>query len=213
MIAMLTIARLCPLFAVRLAALAWLGLVTLPAHPAALTVIVTDATGKPLADAVALLEPAAAKAAVKPMADVEISQAKREFAPRVTLITVGTRATFPNFDTVRHHVYSFSPAKTFELKLYAGVPGVPVVFDKPGIAVLGCNIHDNMAAWVVIVDTPYFGRSAQAGTVVMNNVPPGSYRLRVWHPGLPVGAPAAEQALVVGPSDLATTFRLGGVAP
>ena len=62
--------------------------------------------------------------------------------------------SFPNFDTVRHHVYSFSPAKTFELKLYAGVPNTPVVFDKPGIAVLGCNIHDNMAAWVVVADTP-----------------------------------------------------------
>ena len=74
---------------------------------------VTDAAGKPLADAVALLEPAAGKAPVQPLPDAEISQAKRAFNPRVTLITVGTKVNFPNFDTVRHHVYSFSPVQKF----------------------------------------------------------------------------------------------------
>jgi plastocyanin len=102
----------------------------------------------PLVDAVALLEPVGTKVAVKPMADAQISQAKRQFHPRVTLITTGARVSFPNFDTVRHHVYSFSAIKTFELKLYAGVPSMPITFDKPGVAVLGCNIHDSMAAWV-----------------------------------------------------------------
>ena len=154
------------------------------AHAGVLTVHVTDTAGKPLADAIALLEPVGAKPAVKPLADVEISQAKREFSPRVTLITVGTRATFPNFDTVRHHVYSFSPNKTFELKLYAGVPNVPVMFDKPGIAVLGCNIHDNMAAWVVVADTPWFARSAANGRAHIDALPAGAYRLRLWHPGM-----------------------------
>jgi hypothetical protein len=95
------------------------------AQAGALNIAFTDAAGAPLADAVALLEAASGKVAVKPMADAEISQAKRQFAPRVTLITTGTRVSFPNFDTVRHHVYSFSPIKTFELKLYAGVPGAP----------------------------------------------------------------------------------------
>ena len=101
-----------------------------------------------------MLEPASGRLPVKPLGGVQIAQAKRQFSPRVTVVTVGTPVTFPNFDTVRHHVYSFSPVKTFELKLYAGVPNAPVVFDKPGIAVLGCNIHDQMAAWVVVVDTP-----------------------------------------------------------
>ncbi len=153
-------------------------------HAGALTLHLTDSAGKPLVDAVALLEPAGAKVPTKPMADVEIAQAKREFTTRLTLITVGTRALFPNFDTVRHHVYSFSPAKTFELKLYAGVPNVPVVFDKPGIAVLGCNIHDNMAAWVVVADTPWFARSAANGRARIEALPPGAYRLRLWHPGM-----------------------------
>jgi plastocyanin len=153
-----------------------------------LSVAVTDAAGKPLADAVVLLEPATGKVAVKPLPDVEISQSKRQFNPRVTLITVGTKVAFPNFDTVRHHVYSFSQAKTFELKLYAGVPAAPVVFDKPGLAVLGCNIHDRMAAWVVVADTPWFARTGADGMARIDGAPAGTYRLATWHSGLPANS-------------------------
>ena len=182
------------------------------AHAGVVSVTVTDAAGKPLPDAVALLEPAAGRVAVKPMADTEISQAKRTFTPRVTLITTGTRVTFPNFDTVRHHVYSFSPIKTFELKLYAGVPNAPVTFDKPGFAVLGCNIHDTMAAWVVVADTPWSARSAADGLARIDNVPPGAYRLRVWHPGLPATVLPDGVALTVTAADLAHAARLAVAA-
>ena len=189
----------------------WLDVVLagpMSAMPATLTVTVTDAAGKPLADAVALLDPAAGRVPVKPMADVEISQAKRTFTPRVTLVTTGTRVTFPNFDTVRHHVYSFSPIKTFELKLYAGVPNAPVTFDKPGFAVLGCNIHDTMAAWVVVADTPWSARTAADGLARVENVPAGAYRLRVWHPGLPVTGELPTVALTIGTTDLTHAARL-----
>lgn len=174
----------------------------------ALTVTASDAAGKPLADAVALLEPASGKAPVKPLADVEIAQAKRQFSPRVTLITVGTKASFPNFDTVRHHVYSFSPAKSFELKLYAGVPNAPITFDKPGVAVLGCNIHDKMAAWVVVADTPWIARSGADGQARIDAVPPGAYRLTVWHPALPANTMPAPIAVTMGAADLAHAAKL-----
>lgn len=176
-------------------------------------VTVQDTSGKPLADAVVFLESREARALAKPLENTEIAQRAKRFEPEVTVVTAGTAVTFPNRDTVRHHVYSFSPVKKFELKLYIGTPANPVVFDKPGIAVLGCNIHDQMAAWVVVVETPYFGRSAAGGRVVLADVPAGSYRLRVWHPGLAVGAPAADQALTVGAADQATVFKLSGVAP
>ena len=189
------------------------GLALAPAVAATIQVQVQDGAGKALPDAAVFLESAAARVLVKPAQGAEMAQAGKQFDPRVLVVPQGTSVFFPNRDTVRHHVYSFSPAKTFELKLYAGTAANPVVFDKVGIAVLGCNIHDNMAAWVVVVDTPYFGRSAASGAVVLNNVPPGNYRLRVWHPGLAVGAPAADQALVVGATDSATTFRLPGVSP
>jgi len=171
------------------------------AQAANVNVAVTDAAGKPLAGAVVYLQPAAGKGTAKPLAGIEISQAKRQFAPRVTIVTVGTPVTFPNLDTVRHHVFSFSPIKTFELKLYAGVPNVPVVFDKPGVAVLGCNIHDTMAAWVVVADTPWFGRSTADGRARIEAVPPGSYRLRVWHAGLPLNTEPAPVAITVTAAD------------
>ena len=184
-------------------------------HSATVTVQVQDASGKPLPDAVAYLESAQASKAVgalKPSNPVEIAQIARQFDPRVSVVPVGTMVTFPNKDAVRHHVYSFSPAKTFELKLYSGTPANPVQFDKAGVAVLGCNIHDNMVAWVVVVDTPYFGRSAKAGPVSLNNVPAGSYRLRVWHPGLAVGAAALDQALTVESTDASVVVRTTAVA-
>ncbi|MFT3954042.1 MAG: methylamine utilization protein [Piscinibacter sp.] len=180
----------------------------LAARAGALVVSVTDATGKPLPDAVVLLEPAAGKAAVKPLPETEISQSKRQFMPRVTVVTVGTRVAFPNFDTVRHHVYSFSAAKTFELKLYAGVPAAPIQFDKPGLVVLGCNIHDRMAAWVVVADTPWFARSGADGVARIDEAPAGAYRLSAWHPGLAAGGATPARALQLGAGEQSEALKL-----
>lgn len=180
---------------------------------ATVDVQLNDEVGKPLANAVVFLESREARQAAKPLQGVVIAQVAKQFDPMVTVVPVGTSVQFPNRDKVRHHVYSFSPAKTFELKLYAGMEANPVVFDKPGVAVLGCNIHDNMAAWVLVVETPYFARSAEAGKVSLANVPAGSYRLRVWHPELPVGAPATDQALAVGAANVSLTVRPLRAAP
>ena len=183
------------------------------ANAATLQVDVAEASGKALPEAVVFLESASAKAVSKPLQNIEIGQQARQFTPQVNVVTAGTSVTFPNRDNVRHHVYSFSPAKTFELKLYTGSLANPVVFDKPGIAVLGCNIHDNMAAWVVIVETPYYGRSGADGKLTLANVPPGDYRLRVWHTRLPVGAPALDQAVAVAATSSNAAVRLPNLAP
>jgi plastocyanin len=146
-------------------------------------------------------------------ASVDIAQAERRFVQRVTVVAVGTEVHFPNRDKVRHHVYSFSPAKTFELKLYAGTPSNPVLFDKPGIAALGCNIHDNMVAWVLAVETPHFGHTDTKGLLRLDNVPPGSYRLRSWHPALPPGTPALDQALMVAAAGSHATLKFPLAVP
>ena len=169
----------------------------LTAHAGTVQIQVLDGAGKPLADAVVFLDSREARAAAKPARDVSIAQIGRQFSPRVSVVPVGTAIEFPNRDTVRHHVYSFSPIKTFELKLYAGTPANPVLFDRPGIAVLGCNIHDQMTAWVVVVETPYYTRTAADGRATLDGVPPGSYRLRAWHTDLQVGAPASDQPITV----------------
>lgn len=192
-----------------------LGLLTLarPAVGAPLQVAVADGSGRPLPGAVVFLESRAAKAAVRPAQGVEIAQADKAFQPAVTVVPVGTAVSFPNRDTVRHHVYSFSPAKRFEIKLYVGTPASPVVFDQPGIAVLGCNIHDHMAAWVVVVDTPYHARTGADGVALLPDVPAGSYRLRSWHAALPVGAPPDDQPLDVAAQGARAAVRLGQARP
>ena len=180
---------------------------------ATLELRVLDAAGKPLPDAVVFLESDSARAAAKPAPQVDIAQAHKQFDPMVTVVPVGTAVNFPNRDTVRHHVYSFSPVRKFEIKLYVGTPAAPVVFDQPGIAVLGCNIHDQMAAWVVVVATPWYGKTAADGSLRLAAVPAGSYRLRSWHAALPPGAVPADQALVVGTAPLQVALRLGVAAP
>lgn len=181
-----------------------LGGVAMACHSVAGTanVRVSDSVGKPLADAVVFLESAAAKAANKPVTGIEVAQAAKQFVPAVTVVPAGSMVHFPNRDTVRHHVYSFSAAKNFELKLYTGTPANPVLFDKPGVVVLGCNIHDNMAAWVLVVETPYFGKTNAAGDISLANVPAGSYRLRTWHADMPAGAVPQDQPISIGGTDV-----------
>lgn len=174
-------------------------------------VTVTDAAGKPLADAVVWIESAAARAAARPLAGVEVVQKGKAFVPEVTVVSTGTAVDFPNRDTVRHHVYSLSPAKRFDLKLYVGTPEKPVVFDRAGVAVLGCNIHDNMAAWIVIVDSVWFARTDAQGRARLPEVPSGRHQLHAWHPSLPVGAPAVVQALELGSAAASLRVRVGGV--
>lgn len=182
------------------------------AAAATLTVTVRDAAGRPLPDAVVTLDSDAARAAAAPMPGAAIVQKDRRFVPAVTVVTAGTAVSFPNEDTVRHHVYSFSPAKTFELKLYTGTPAAPVVFDKPGVAVLGCNIHDQMAAWVVVVQTPYHARTGADGVARLDGVPPGRYRLRGWHASLPPEAPPADQPLTLADGTASAQLQIGDPA-
>ena len=198
-----------------LAALAALVLLAGGAQAGTVQVDVSDAAGKPLADAVVFLDSAEARKQVKPLAGVEMAQEKRQFVPGVLVVPVGTEVLFPNRDSVRHHVYSFSPAKKFELKLYSGTPSNPVLFDKSGVVALGCNIHDQMEGWALVVDTPYYARTpAATGKAQLDNVPPGTYTLRTWHARLPVGAPALEQALTVPATGMATAaVRMTGLQP
>lgn len=109
-----------------------------------------------------------------------MDQVDSQFAPRVLAVTVGSRVSFPNRDDIRHHVYSFSSAKRFELPLYSGTPSEPVLFDVPGVVALGCNIHDWMIGYVHVLDTPYHAVSGEQGAASIR-APAGRYQLRVWH--------------------------------
>ena len=151
------------------------------AMAASLVLQVIDEHGAAVENAAVALKPVGTAAPFKP-AKAEIVQQGKRFIPLMTAVPTGTSISFPNLDTVRHHVYSFSPAKPFELKLYIGTPAAPVVFDKPGVVVMGCNIHDPMVAYVVVSDTPWVGVSDAAGQVRIDGAPAGEYELEYWHP-------------------------------
>ena len=152
---------------------------------AELLAVVKDHRGKPVSDAVVLATPLDPKSAprAKPQT-VAIDQVDKQFVPYVEAVFVGWKVRFPNSDNIRHQVYSFSPAKRFELPLYGGKDAESVLFDKPGVVVLGCNIHDWMVAYVYVSETPYFAKTGAAGTAAIDDLPPGDYTVRVWHPSM-----------------------------
>lgn len=199
-----------PRKAAALCALLWL---TGVASAGSLRVQVLDSAGKPLEGAVVSLVSDAARRAVRPLPEQEISQENKQFVPAVRVVTVGTLVRFPNRDSVRHHVYSFSPTKKFEIKLYAGTPAAPVLFDQPGVAVLGCNIHDQMVGWVVVLDTPYFAQTDAQGQALLEGMPAGAHQLRAWHARLPVDVTPPQQAIALTEGYSTATVRLGGLQP
>jgi plastocyanin len=133
-----------------------------------------------------------------------VAQSDREFVPFVTVIQVGTTVSFPNRDPILHHVYSFSEAKPFEIKLYSGQSPSTVNFDRSGVVTLGCNIHDWMLGYIVVVPTPYFARTDANGVAHLRDLPAGNYELRAWHPR--ERAPQALQALSLA-RDAKAAFR------
>lgn len=168
------------------------------------SVQLSDSSGKPVRDAVIYVESAAAKSVG---AVAEVDQINKEFVPYVSVISAGSKIRFPNKDNIRHHVYSFSPAKKFELKLYSGVPSEPVLFDKAGVVTLGCNIHDWMLAYVLVVDTPWFARSNSQGQASLQ-LPPGPHKLQIWHPDLAEPIPAQAITVTDRSTPLAVTATL-----
>jgi plastocyanin len=137
-----------------------------------------------------------------------MDQINKAFEPDLLVLPVGSTVEFPNSDLVSHQIYSFSPAKRFQLPLYRGKPYPPVHFDQPGLVTLGCNIHDEMLAYLVVTDAAYFGRTDRDGAFTAD-VPRGRYRVGIWHPRLRDAESDLERELSVGETDRADlTLRL-----
>lgn len=156
-----------------------------PAAAADLSVAVTDAAGRPVAFAVVMLEPAAAAGVGNWRAPAAVMKQQGVlFDPFVLPVRVGTNVNFPNLDDVRHHVYSFSSAKRFELRLYGQDETKNVVFDEPGIVPLGCNIHDNMLSYIYVTTHPVYAVTDDRGRVEFSGLGAGPFATFVWHPDL-----------------------------
>lgn len=174
---------------------------------ASVEVAVKDARSAPIEDAVVYAVARTPARAERPPRAAEVAQKDREFVPGVTVVQAGASVRFPNRDPFRHHVYSFSAPKVFEIKLYVGTPAEPVVFDKVGEVVLGCNIHDNMVGYLYVVDTPHFAKTDKGGRARIEGLPAGDYALHIWHPAQAASITPRTFALKAEEA-LSTTFSV-----
>jgi len=170
-----------------------------PAFAGDLVVTVVTKDGKPLADAV--VSAPAPDGSPKPAFPwkLEIVQKNTQFLPFVLIVPVGAEVSFPNLDRFRHHVYSFSKGNKFELELYGREEKRSVAFRTVGSAALGCNIHDQMVAFVRVVDTPFAAKTDASGKAELKAAPDGASRLTVWHPHARTKDQAVTIDVVVAP--------------
>ena len=170
---------------------------------------VKTSAGGPVADAVVVLIPLDGQVSTARPEPAVVDQIDKQFVPYVKPILVGSEISFPNKDNIRHQVYSFSPAKRFELPLYREYPAPPVLFDKAGIVTLGCNIHDWMIAYVYVSDSPWFAKTGDEGTAKVADLPDGKYRVRVWHPQMDAtGEDTIREVAITGQGNVEAIWQI-----
>ena len=169
--------------------LAWAGGISATAY---------NKSGEAMSDVVVYAIAQDAHAAAQAKSDIStIAQDHLQFTPYVTAVRLGSEIRFPNYDKVEHHVKSFSPAKEFEIKPYEKTTPPPVLFDKTGVIVIYCLIHEWMRAYVYVVDTPYFAKTEANGQVNLDGLPPGNYEIRAWHPDMGTIKPPLQQVVKI----------------
>ncbi|MBS0419650.1 MAG: methylamine utilization protein [Proteobacteria bacterium] len=179
------------------------------AHAAApaITGTVSSADGAPVTDAVVFVQSPVPEPEKSPPMQV-VDQVNKTFVPGLLPIVVGTAVRFPNHDQIHHHVYSFSPTKTFELPLYKGEAAAPVVFDKVGAVKIGCNIHDWMSGIILVLPSRHFAVTDSTGRFTLNDLPAGTYTLVAWHARSKLKPDETAQSVQVGAEVANLTFKL-----
>jgi len=173
---------------------------------------IVDLDGQALANAVVILDAPGLGAPIEPVSGQIIDQKNFRFVPQVLAVAKGSAVRFPNSDKSLHQVYSFSPVKSFNLALYGGNQVPKVRFDRTGLVVLGCNIHDSMIGYVYIVDSGLFAVSDTQGYAALPAYDAAqASQLTVWHPQLEqdIQLSLAEfNALLATGSDLVLPMHL-----
>ena len=188
----------------------WVGILTFAfalatsSRAAELKVQVNDDHGHPVADAVVTLLPqnqpqnlATVPRPASASSTKIIDQKDEMFIPYIEIFHPGDKVLFRNSDQTRHHVYSFSPVKSFEFVLAPGESSKPLELDQSGVVAVGCNIHDMMITYLYISDAPWIARSGADGRVTLRDVPAGAWNVRVWHPRLHPGKPDLAQSTTI----------------
>jgi len=164
--------------------------------------------GKPIAQAVVFVQEPAALPPAATAAPAIMDQFNKTFVPEMLPVAVGTQVRFPNRDQIRHHVYSFSRPKRFELPLYKGEDAPPVLFDKPGVVKIGCNIHDWMSAVILVLPNDRFAVTKEDGTFSLPELDAGTYTITAWHAQSRDKTEDLAQRVEIGASDPQLTFKL-----
>lgn len=170
---------------------------------------VKDAKGRPVENAVVTLhlrdQPSGA---IKFGWPLRVTQKDYQFDPFVLIAPVGSTVVFPNLDNVKHHVYSFSKPGRFEFRLYGKDEVKSTQFNEVGVIVVGCNIHDQMSAYIYVVDTPFASRTGADGVAVLASVPTGVGSLSVWHPRAIAKDMSDVREVVVPQGDSMQSFQV-----
>jgi plastocyanin len=170
-----------------------------------LNIGVTDRRGHGVSEVVVTVTPSEARASKQAQTTAIMDQRALAFAPNVLVVATGTSIEFPNNDSVSHQVYSFSPAKKFQLPLYKGVRHPAVTFEHEGIVVLGCNIHDAMVGYIYVTDSPFFGKTDADGTLRLQNIKGGDYKVSLWSPFVADNSEALNRNVHVDEHDVTST--------
>lgn len=169
-----------------------------------LLVRVSDKSGNGVSEAVVTAMPLDQRRPWVIEAKAVMDQRNLAFVPRVIVVAAGTSVEFPNNDVVSHQVYSFSAAKKFQLPLYKGGIHTPVKFEREGLVVLGCNIHDEMVGYIYVTEAPYFGKTDGSGSLDLAGMPAGDYRVTVWSPFIADSAATLVGMVHVGATEVAS---------
>lgn len=175
---------------------------------AELNIKLVDLQQQAIADTVVELIPSVMPDKAMPVGHYEMSQKNRTFIPFVLAVPRGAKVDFPNQDRTRHHVYSFSEARPFELKLYVGQAEAPILFDKPGLVALGCNIHDYMQAFIYVADSPIVAVTDEKGEIQFKDLAAGQYKVKLWHPWQKAVSEPTELVLATGANQLSLSLDI-----
>ena len=157
---------------------------------------VLDRNGKGVADvAIFAVRTAGNEKLPTPSSNSVMDQVDRRFVPHLLIVQTGTAVEFPNSDSVAHHVYSFSHPNKFMLPMYKGELHPPVTFDHSGVVSLGCNIHDHMLGYILVVDSSEFTKTDKNGRATLSVDDPKSYSVNIWSPRIRDKADLLSQSL------------------
>ncbi len=170
-------------------------------------VVVVDRDGQPVSDVAVYATRTDGRKQIDSRAGSAVmDQVGKQFVPHLLVVQTGTSVEFPNSDTVAHHVYSFSHPNKFTLPMYKGTAHPPVTFEHSGVVTLGCNIHDHMLGYILVVDSATFAKTDENGSVSLSLDDPQDYEIKIWSPRIRDGGELLTRTVVS--SDPAVSFRL-----